>query len=185
MKLPAMVMAQRLVAVLYCFLIVYCTVWVPWVANFGELKDVHQGYGWVWSPPSGQGAPSLPVIATRVLAVTAISGAAFLLADKWKALLLVAVLAVTGILSYDFWTNNVAEGHKRHVHDCAVAKVAEKETCTSRDKNGYKICDVLPPQEEAAAVEAAERECSAEMDSKRKSVHEEIEEYKRQHGIAE
>src|SRR6267143_7088423 len=95
-----MARAQRIVAVLYCLLVVYCAIWVPWVANTVNIKDIQQGYGWVWSPPSGVGVPSLAAIATRIVAATALSGVAFLLAREWKVLLFVGFLAGAGILLY-------------------------------------------------------------------------------------
>jgi hypothetical protein len=193
--------AQRVVAVLYCLLVVYCCVWVPWVANFRGFNDIHQGYGWVWSPPSKEGVPSLAAIATRLLAVTALSGAAFLLAGKWKVLLLVGLLAGGGILLYRYRVDKSAEHQAQNIHDCAVAKVATAK-CTPSVPSGYTpkqgeidlsagfvVCDsyVLhdnpTAQEEDTAITAAEKECTAEIAPKQKSAHEQIEEYKRQHGI--
>jgi hypothetical protein len=182
-----MTRAQRIVAVLYCLLVVYCAVWVPWVANFRDFKDIPQGYGWVWSPPSGQGIPSLAAIATRILAVTALSGAAFLLAGKWKALLFVAVLAGAGILLYDFWANRIAEHRK--IHDCAIAKMAalppEFQVCDGKTGtcDPPSLSDDQRTQQEAQALAATEKECATEIAPKQKSTREEIEEYKRQHGI--
>jgi hypothetical protein len=176
---------QRVVAVVYCLLVVYCCVWVPWVANFGSVKDVHQGYGWVWSTPSGEGVPSLAAIATRILAATALSGAAFLLAWKWKALLFVAILAGAGILLYSYWTDRVAERRTQKIRDCAIAKVATTARCTPPDKNGFEVCNNPTAQEEEAAIAAAEKDCTAEIEPKQKSAHQQIEEYKHQHGIKE
>jgi hypothetical protein len=183
--IQAMTRAQRIVLIIYCLLVVYCCVWVPWVANYGSIKDIHQGYGWVWSPPSGTGVPSLVAIATRILAATALSGAAFLLAGEWKALLLVAVLAGAGILLHDYWKEGVAQRRTQRVHDCAVAKVATTARCTPPDKNGFEVCDNPTAQEEDAAIASAEKECAAEIGPKQKSAHEQIEEYRRQHAVKE
>jgi hypothetical protein len=180
-----MTRSQRIVVAVYCLVVVYCCVWVPWVANFGSVRDIHQGYGWVWSPPSDTGVPSLAAIATRILAATALSGAAFLLARKWKALLFVAVLAGAGILLYGYWADRAVERRAQTIHDCAVAKVATTPKCTSPAQNGFEVCDNPTAQEEDAAVAAAEKECATEIEPKKKSAHEQIEEYKRQHAIKE
>src|SRR5208282_3023200 len=124
-----MTRAQRIILVIYCLLVVYCAVWVPWVANIDDTKDIHEGYGWVWKPPEEMGIPSLPIIATRILAATALSGAAFLLARKWKTLLFVAALAGAGLLLSGYWGDWAAKRRIQKIHDCAVAKVATAK-CT-------------------------------------------------------
>jgi len=83
---------QRVVLVVYCFVLVYCCVWVPWY--FQETSGwVRFGYGWIWSPPLGSGSasdeaaglePNLPIIGLRLLAATALGVVGFLLAEKWK-----------------------------------------------------------------------------------------------------
>ncbi|HMB82525.1 MAG TPA: hypothetical protein VKI40_00595 [Terriglobales bacterium] len=124
-----MTRAQRIVTVLYCLLVVYCCVWVPWLSimpmeNAQSVKE-QEGYDWVWSvgceapttnrsatapvenakpandtsppqyevvdapPPSPchgfkVGEPDMMAISLRLLAVTALGVAAFLLAGKWK-----------------------------------------------------------------------------------------------------
>lgn len=71
---------QRLVLILYCLLIVYCCVWVPWHLAQGPDR-VRVGYGWLWAGPSNTPidstltTPNLPVIALRLLASTALAGA--------------------------------------------------------------------------------------------------------------
>lgn len=47
----------------------------------------------------------------------------------------------------------------------------------------YGLSDNPTAQEEDAAIAAAEKECTGEIDPKQKSAHEQIEEYKRQHGM--
>jgi hypothetical protein len=72
-------------------LIVYCCVWVAGQAYDHAENQVRAGYGWLWSgPPDTEVLPSvttpdLPVIGLRLLAVSAISGAAFLLAGMFKS----------------------------------------------------------------------------------------------------
>jgi hypothetical protein len=78
--------SQRIVLVLYCLLIVYCCVWIPWHVVTGPMNDgptdqVRVGYGWLWSGPSSAPdpvpSPDLPIIGLRLLAASAIAGAAF------------------------------------------------------------------------------------------------------------
>ena len=53
---------QRIVAVLYCLLVVYCCVWIPWHATAVLVEedetaksrkttvlDIRLGYAWLWS----------------------------------------------------------------------------------------------------------------------------------------
>jgi hypothetical protein len=120
--------SQRIVAVVYCLLVVYCCAWVPWIFMMphaeAQASKVQQGYDWVWAvgcdPPTAAkvdlsagnekaksgdtvpkfevvaapppspchgfkwGEPDIAAIALRLVAVTALSGAAFLLTGKWK-----------------------------------------------------------------------------------------------------
>jgi hypothetical protein len=84
---------QRIIAVLYCLLVVYCCVWVPWhLIQSPASEGFHQwrtGYGWLWNGPSGAvdrgwlySSPDLPIIGLRLLAVTALAGAAFMAATR-------------------------------------------------------------------------------------------------------
>jgi hypothetical protein len=80
--------AQRIVLILYCLLLVYCCVWIPW--RFGQPDDyLRVGYGWLWAGPVEAdpllAAPELPLIFLRIAAATALSAAAFLLAGLWKS----------------------------------------------------------------------------------------------------
>jgi hypothetical protein len=89
-----MAKAQRVVLILYCLLVVYCCVWVPWhVVQSPGSDGFHQwrvGYNWLWSgPPLGDvdrgnlyGTPDLAVIGLRLLAATALAGAG--LAATWR-----------------------------------------------------------------------------------------------------
>ncbi|MGA6988630.1 MAG: hypothetical protein WBZ01_21440 [Terriglobales bacterium] len=81
-----MTRAQRVVAVIYCLLIVYCGAWVPWHYDMEHVKGIKEGYALVWNgPPEGVGVPDMAAVASRVLAATGLCGAAFLLAGKWRS----------------------------------------------------------------------------------------------------
>jgi hypothetical protein len=83
---------QRVVAVLYCLFLVYCFVWIPWrIELVGQESTTHYvraGYGWLWSGTTEDKPrnythsviPDLPLICLRVLAASAIAGAAMLTA---------------------------------------------------------------------------------------------------------
>lgn len=97
---------QRIVLVLYCLLLVYCSLWIPWHVQRGSRfasTYVRSGYGWLWTgpkqycpPPSEHtatlcniedGKPQydsyatadLELLALRFTAATAIGAAAVLL----------------------------------------------------------------------------------------------------------
>lgn len=45
---------QRVVLVVYCLLLAYCCVWIPWhVKHPGRYGDefIRLGYGWLWAGP--------------------------------------------------------------------------------------------------------------------------------------
>jgi len=44
-----MTRSQRIVCAIYCLLIVYCCVWVPWRVIVPSLGEVQQGYDWIWA----------------------------------------------------------------------------------------------------------------------------------------
>jgi hypothetical protein len=180
-----MTRTQRIVAVLYCLLVAYCGVWVPWHWSVtGRMEDIKEGYALIWDgPPAGRGVPDVAAVAACVLAATGICTAAFLLARKWKALLLVVILAGTGILLYGYWTNRVAEHRsllkdqqqsevdvgfslQQKIHDCAVAKLATSKCDPPQGKfqvcDRYALSDNSIAQEEDAAISAAEKECATE-----------------------
>lgn len=80
--------AQRIVLIIYCLLVVYCSVWIPLhefqvVNPDGTIVATSIGYGWLWSAESEP--PAIALVMLRLLAVTAIAGAAFLLAGKWRS----------------------------------------------------------------------------------------------------
>jgi len=49
----------------------------------------------------------------------------------------------------------------------------------------YMLSDNPTPEQENAAIAAAEEACTGEMDPKQKSLHDEVSQYKRDHGIKE
>jgi hypothetical protein len=93
---------QRIPLVLYCLLVVYCCVWVPWHIVPPADPAIRTGYGWLWAGPlpptpdasaysdlpSGSkvlrptsdangplSSPDIPIVGFRLLAVTALAGA--------------------------------------------------------------------------------------------------------------
>lgn len=78
-----MTLAQRIVLVLYCLLVVYCCVWVPWHVRLPEVGEVQLGSRWLWTVDSG--GPDISAIGLRLLAATALGVAAFLMAGKRKS----------------------------------------------------------------------------------------------------
>jgi hypothetical protein len=87
--------SQRVVVILYCIVLLYCSVWVPWhvqwhyPADFSRPMNERVGYGWLWAGPQSGGlhgfdainaTPDFGVIALRVVAVTVAAAASFMLA---------------------------------------------------------------------------------------------------------
>jgi hypothetical protein len=79
---------QRVILIIYCFLLTYCFTWVPWcICQQGHRLRL--GYGWVWygstrpDYDNGLAAPDFSIIILRVLAVSAIAAAAWL--TVWKS----------------------------------------------------------------------------------------------------
>jgi len=84
-----MTRAQRIIAVLYCLMVVYCCVWIPLhvfqvVNPDGTVASTSIGYGWLWSAETLK-LQGMGLIALRRLATTALSAAAFLVAGKWRS----------------------------------------------------------------------------------------------------
>lgn len=178
---------QRILLITYFLLVTCCCLWVPWIADFEGLKEVHQGNGWIWSPPTDVGVPSLAAIVTRILALSGLSGAAFLLSKRWKILLVVTVSAGLGMVVYHQSTKIFAQRRIRAIHECAVAKVSAAK-CTPAEGQ-FQVCDPYVLSENATSqevdvqIEAAQKECIADLNPRQKSVHDEIEEYRRKHGL--
>jgi hypothetical protein len=86
---------QRIAAVFYCLLVIYCCIWVPWHVVQGSGTDgfvqFRTGYGWLWEGPNHYAGgraivystPDFAVTGLRLLAATAVAAAAFLLAGRW------------------------------------------------------------------------------------------------------
>jgi hypothetical protein len=75
--------AQRFVVMIYCLLLAYGCLWVPWHVYDGT-NYLRTGYGWLWVGPSAPGVasystPDLVIMGFRFMAATAISAAIFLL----------------------------------------------------------------------------------------------------------
>jgi hypothetical protein len=123
---------------------------------------------------------------------------------KWAfrtvlSLLILALLVGCGVLLYVYWTAKSAERRAQKVHECAIDKIARARCVpgdTTKTTAGVEIKwdDVCPPYmlpdnptfvQETAAMTAAEWECKVEMNLTEKSLHEQVGEYRRQHGIKE
>jgi hypothetical protein len=83
---------QRIVVVIYCLLLAYCCIWVPWqivgtVGSAPEHKISNIIYSPVWDAPIGsyETSPDMRLIILRAVAITAIAGAAFVSAGIAKA----------------------------------------------------------------------------------------------------
>jgi hypothetical protein len=84
---------QRIVLILYCILVVYCCLWIPWKYEAVNHAYIRLGYAWLWVGPAsatvpnttfpfpraGGARPDMPLIALRLLAATAAGAIAFLL----------------------------------------------------------------------------------------------------------
>jgi hypothetical protein len=119
---------------------------------------------------------------------------------KWAFRALLAALVLLGIgaaglLLYSYWADRDAARRAQKVHECAVAKVANPK-CTEAPEDSlfpkgslicplYTLSDNSTPQQEQEAVATAEQECRGEMNLREKSLHEQISQYKQEHGIAE
>jgi hypothetical protein len=73
---------QRVILVLYFFAVAYCCLWVPWQLPLGGdgPRLLRLGYGWLWAGPSNfanRAAPDISAIILRLIAATALAGAAF------------------------------------------------------------------------------------------------------------
>jgi hypothetical protein len=114
---------------------------------------------------------------------------------KWAfrtmlSMLILALLVGCGVLLYAYWTGKSAERRAQKLHECAIAKVADANCDVVSPKGtmrcpAYMLFDDPTPQQEEEAMAAAERECRAEMNRTEKSLHEQISEYRREHGIKE
>ena len=139
--------------------------------------------------------PELVVVILAALGFVAWLGGG----KKWAfhtllSALILLVLGVGSVLLYVFWTNKSAEHRTQKIHECAVAKVANPK-CEEVPRSGakifqgqfmcplYAISDNASTQQEDAAMVLAEQECRHEAGLEEKSLHEQISQYKREHGI--
>jgi hypothetical protein len=44
---------QRIVVILYCLLLAYCCLWIPWRVPYNRAATAYEraGYGWIWAGP--------------------------------------------------------------------------------------------------------------------------------------
>jgi hypothetical protein len=78
---------QQIVVLIYCLLLAYCCVWIPWRLTFGigERKSTDVAYSLVWAAPNfgyapGYSAvPDMRLVLLRIIAVTATAAAVFFL----------------------------------------------------------------------------------------------------------
>ena len=80
---------QRIVLVIYCLLLVYCCLWIPFHVQtyrqgVGSTGYYRMGYAWLWIGPDRYATPDGPLIVLRLVGATALSSAAFLLAGIGK-----------------------------------------------------------------------------------------------------
>lgn len=80
-------LAQRIVVAIYCLLLAYCCVWIFWHVTFGvgQRKFTDVVYSLVWAAPSVgydpgyAAAPEIGLVFLKVVALTAVSGAGWVL----------------------------------------------------------------------------------------------------------
>jgi hypothetical protein len=124
---------------------------------------------------------------------------------KWafRTLLSAVVLVGVGVVGtffYGYVTDRAAERRARTIHDCAIAKIAKAQCQPSKEAvpttqdpyaaiavtcPPYILFDNATPEQESAAVTAAEEECAGELDLKQQSLRAQISQYRREHGIVE
>jgi hypothetical protein len=79
----------RIILIVYCLLLVYCCVWIPWhLVDAESHRVLRAGYGWLWTGPSNSVfssidalalmTPDFAIIALRIVVATAICGAAYI-----------------------------------------------------------------------------------------------------------
>ena len=68
---------QRIVLVIYCLLLVYCCLWIPFHVQtyrqgVGSTGYYRMGYAWLWIGPDRYATPDGPLIVLRLVAATAL-----------------------------------------------------------------------------------------------------------------
>src|SRR2546430_17218544 len=76
---------QRIVLVIYCLLLVYCCLWIPFHVQtyrqgVGSTGYYRMGYAWLWIGPDRYARPDVTLIVLRLAAAPGLSSSAFLLA---------------------------------------------------------------------------------------------------------
>jgi hypothetical protein len=117
---------------------------------------------------------------------------------KWAfrtmlGLLVLGLLGAGGVFGYVLWTEKTAEHQRQRIHECAVAKIATAQCETApagvNAPPGSLICPLYrlnendAPEQEAAALAAAEQACRAEMNPEEEPLHQQVSEYRQKHGI--
>jgi hypothetical protein len=77
---------------LYCLLLVYSSIWIPWhrhvsatIPHWYAGNYIRLGYGWLWAGPRNGGpdalyaTPDLALVVLRMIASTAVGAAAYFL----------------------------------------------------------------------------------------------------------
>jgi hypothetical protein len=86
-------LAQRIVVAIYCLLLAYCCVWIPWRTTTAsrERRVVEVVYSIVWAAPTcdckfdNGVSPEMHLILLRVVAITAITGALLAITGWYKS----------------------------------------------------------------------------------------------------
>lgn len=82
---PRLSTTQRVILILYCAALAYCCLWIPKRSGTSQLTILD--YGWLWEQERF-GAPDVLAIILRMVFVSALAGAAFLIAGlfcTWRA----------------------------------------------------------------------------------------------------
>jgi hypothetical protein len=91
---------RRIVVILYCLLVAYCLIWIPWCIPHRNQQCQRVGYGWLWAgpamgspsqygfvpdndPPWELARPDREIIVMRLIAATVVCGAVFGCATLW------------------------------------------------------------------------------------------------------
>jgi len=155
---------------------------------------------------------TIAVIVALALLVSWLGGGRKWAFRTMLSLLILAFLTACGVFGYVYWTEKTAERRAQKLHECAVAKIAtarceQPPSSKAKPEHGpwekyqnkadiskevvwdicppYELPDNPTPEQENAALTAAEQACKAEMGPAEKTLHEQVSEYRRQHGIKE
>ncbi len=79
--------AQRVILAIYCILLAYCCIWIPWRVTFGSGQMTEVIYSLVWAAPKVgyergfKAVPEMNLILLRIVGLTVISAVVFELAN--------------------------------------------------------------------------------------------------------